>query len=306
MEFTPATHGQVLAFLWRYTRRHGVLLACMMVLLLVSTALHLLGPFFYKEVVDLAAGVDHVSADVAKQATFYVLMGVLFGAASITLIEFSYFLLANIETEVMRAAHMDTFSHVQRLSTRFHVNAFAGATARKIGRGTDALERLLDIFWFNVLPLIVVSIGFTIVLSIFAPVVGIAILCCMLLYIPITVGLNLYLMRFNRWADEQDTKVTASLVDSITGNATVKSFSGEGREDHRHGGVLSEWRHRTVTTWHLGTVTGWFQSIFMMVSASAWQLPVRSWPIHRFLFWMRRQAAWTLAPRLSFSAHSRS
>jgi ATP-binding cassette, subfamily B, bacterial len=261
----PATHRQVLAFLWRYTRRHALLLSAMAFILLVSTGVGLAQPFFYKEVIDSIARSSEVNYEVMRYALFMTFLGVLFGMAHISLHELSSFMLARIETRVMRRAHADVFAHAQRLSSRFHVNAFAGATSRKIGRGTDAIEHMLDIMWFNFFPLVASVVGFVIVLSFFAPLIGVAIIVCMVIYIPVSVALNLVAARYTAWSDRQDTRVTASLVDTITGNATTKAFGAESAEDIRHGKVLGEWERRLWITWRLGSGIAWIQSMMMML-----------------------------------------
>lgn len=236
----------------------------MSVLLLAAVGLGLVQPFFYKAVVDLAVEHSVIGFEIFQYAILMVCLGVLCGIGHISCNEISYYFLADVELKVMKDAHVDVFSHVQRLSTKFHVNAFAGATARKIGRGTDSLERIMDLLWFNFLPLIVSILGFAIILFWFAPIIGVAVLLSMSVYIPLAIGINLILLRYNRRTDRQDTRVTASLVDAITGNATVKSFSGEFREDGRHDSVIGEWMHRALTAWHIASIIGWFLSTLMM------------------------------------------
>ncbi len=264
MQLKPATHGQVLAFVWRYVKSHKLLLSAMITALLMRTGFMLVQPFFYRELVDSIVESPGVSAEIMRHVFLMGGFGVLCGMAGLTCLEFSSYLLANIETRVMRETHSDVFAHVQRLSTQFHVNAFAGATSRKITRGTSGVENILDSMWFNFLPLALAMLGFFGALWYLSPIMGVAVLVCMLVYIPISVGQNLYLMRFTRWTDRQDTRVTASLIDSIVGHAAVKTFSAEGREDQRHGGVIDEWRKRALKTWHISTCTAWTHSMLMM------------------------------------------
>lgn len=265
MQLKPATHGQVLAFVWRYVRRHKVLLSAMITGLLMRTGLMLVQPFFYRELVDSIVESPGVSAEIMQHAFLMGGLGVLCGMSGLTFLEISSYLLANIETRAMKEAHSDVFARVQRLSTHFHVNAFAGATSRKISRGTSGIENILDSMWFNFLPLALAMFGFFGALWYLSPIMGVAVLICMIVYIPIAVGQNLYLMRFTRWTDRQDTRVTASLIDSIVGHAAVKTFSTEKYEDQRHGGVIDEWRKRALKTWHISTYTAWTHSMLMMI-----------------------------------------
>lgn len=264
LAFTPATHGEVLRFVWRYTSRHGVLLASMLFLLLLATAVELIQPFFYKEAVDLVSQGIVGNRLLYLRTTIMIGGGLLMGAIHITIHEIAIKMLAWTETRVMRDVHADVFAHAQRLSTEFHVNEFAGATSRKIGRGTDSIEQILDTVWFNFLPLVFTVFGFVAVLSWFAPIMGLAIVGGMLVYVPLSIVLNLYHARFHVWTDRQDTRLTASLVDAITGNPTVKTFGAEHREDVRHGGVLAEWQKRLWRTWQIGNTMSHFQSLLLV------------------------------------------
>jgi len=276
--FESATHREVLQFLWRHVYRHRGRLSFMALLLLCSTLLQLVQPFFYKAVVDIVASVAVHDAAMFQRILLMIGGGVLTGAAHLSLHEVSARFLGGIETRVMHDVHAEVFAHVQRLSTQFHVNAFAGATSRKIGRGVDAIETIMDRLWFNFLPLIVMTIGFLIVLSFFAPLLGIAMVCSIILYSCLSIWWSLILARYHSWTDRQDTRVTASLVDTITGNAVVKSFGTERQEESRHGVVLREWQQRLWKTWRIGSRVTWGQFMLLVtIEFVLWVLAAWLW-----------------------------
>jgi ATP-binding cassette, subfamily B, bacterial len=261
----PATHYHILAFLWPIMRKRIVVLLIMVAMMILGIVLGLLQPFFYKEAIDTLAetGVHDLSA--LRHSLLMVFWGVLLGMAFLTLHELSALLLAGIDAFVMSEAHEKVFAHVQHLSTNFHNNTFAGSTIRKIGRGTDAIENMLDRMWFDFFPLFITLIGIIIILFVIAPVLGFVVIVATIIYAPISIFLSLRFAAFQEWTDRQDTRVTASMVDAITGNASVKAFSAERREEARHYGVLSEWRQRAVKTWRYGNVTSWIQFMLMML-----------------------------------------
>jgi ATP-binding cassette, subfamily B, bacterial len=264
VHFQLATHRQVLRFVWGYVRRYPLILGVMLFLLMVSTIIDLIKPFFYKEIVDaIAEGALHDESSL-RYFILIVLAAVGAGVIHLTAHEVASRLLGWVVTNTMRDANAEVYSHVQRLSTRFHVNAFAGSTSRKIGRGTDAIETLIARVWFNFLPLLALTLGFIIVLSLFSPPVGIAIVSGIGVYVSVSVWLNLRFAKRQSWTDEQDTRVTASMVDSITGNATVKSFGTETFEDRRHAAVVEEWLRRFWMLWKMGNFHVWIQ--FMLIA----------------------------------------
>jgi ATP-binding cassette subfamily B protein len=283
MSAQEISHRQVLRFVWHYVRRRRLTLAVMVVLLIASTGLDVMKPFFYKEIVDgIAEGVGKTQ-DSFRFLVLMVSFAIGAGALHLTLHELASRLLGTIVTKTMQAAHRDVFAHVQRLSTHFHVNAFAGSTSRKIGRGTDALETMINRVWFNFLPLAMLTIGFTIVFAFFSPPLGTVMVGGMALFTVTAIILNIRFSKRQSWTDKQDTRVTASMVDAFTGNATVKSFGREPFEDERHAGVLAEWIRRFWFLWRMGNVHVWV--LFMLISAielSVMLLAVYMWYIGKF------------------------
>lgn len=249
MKKSSVTHWQVVAFIWPYIGKYVPQLLIMVVLLLASTVVTLAQPFFYKEAIDAIANGQAGDSAVYWTATRMILLGI--GCAFLWNVfeQGSAQLLGWIETRIMPQIDAAVFAKVQRLSTGFHVNAFAGATSRKIRRGVDSIEGILDRVWMNFIPAIVVVIGLTTVLLSYAPVIAGVMLICMSLYAVLSISLNLLLSRYYSWVDEQDTKLSANVVDTLTGNALVKAFANEKREDTRHAGFLQEWRSRQWKTW---------------------------------------------------------
>ena len=258
------THLQVLAFVWHYVRRYKLLVTLMVSFLLIQISCTLVQPLFYKQAVDLISAADPADPGVVRQVILFVLIGIACGVTSLTLHEVATLCLSWMDTKILRQVHSDVFAKIQRLSTRFHISTFAGSTARKINRGVDAVESVIDQMWFHFLPIFVFVTGLATVLTIFAPLLGIVMIVGILVYIAVAVSLNLVLARYYSWASEQDTNLTASLVDTITGNALVKAFSAEVYEEGRHGEVVTEWRRRWWISWRNANLFTWIQFMVLM------------------------------------------
>jgi ATP-binding cassette subfamily B protein len=257
-------HRRLWTFLWRYLRRRWPVLAVMVILMLTSTALTIVQPFFYKQVVDLLASEPDRTRATLMHLVMLLLGGLACAAGHLTTHETASRLLGWAEVRVTREIYGDVFAHVQRLSTRFHVNAFAGATSRKMSRGVDSVEVVINRVWFNFLPLIVLTIGLSIAMWWVAPLIGLVMVLGIILYAIVAIVLNLLHARYHRKVDEQDTRVMASLVDAITANATVKAFAAEGAEDERHREGVRELSRHQWNAWKMGTVTTWIQ--FMLIT----------------------------------------
>lgn len=264
-----ASHRQVASFVWRYMRRHLPTLLAMVVLLLVGTAAALAQPFFYKEAIDAIAKAGIPDDAVYVRAVLLVLQGVACAFLYFVCEQGASIMLGWVESRMLPRMDADMFAKVQLLSTDFHVNAFAGATARKIRRGVDAVETIMDRIWFSFLPAITLAIGLAIVLFAYAPAVGIVMLLGMALYAALSITLNLLLSRLYSWVDEHDTKINANVVDTLTGNSLVKSFGTEHREEERHGEFLKEWQRRIWKTWRLSSCVMLSQFLFLLLIEGA-------------------------------------
>jgi len=83
----------------------------------------------------------------------------------------------------MRELLTDTFERVQRFSSDWHANTFAGATVRKVTRGKWAYDNMSDIFWIHFLQLGLVVGGITLIMLLRFPIVGILFLVTVILYL---------------------------------------------------------------------------------------------------------------------------
>jgi len=259
------SHSDVLRFVWRYTRRHSWATVLIVLLSVLSTAFFLYQPFFYSTAIDAIAQAGGPDQDVLRFAMKQFAMGIGVAAIAFVFDQLGGILLGRMETRIMRDIYTEMFSAVQRHATGFHVSTFAGATSRKIGRGVDAVEGVLDRIFLNFLPAIILMVGFLVVLTILAPLISVIMLAGMVLYTGVALFLNFKLAKMYSWVDEHDSKVTGNLVDAISSNPLVKSFAAEKREDARHAGMVQEWERRQRRVWLFSTGVSFSQSLFLLV-----------------------------------------
>jgi ATP-binding cassette subfamily B protein len=144
----------------------------------------------------------------------------------------------------------DAFVRVQRFSTDWHANSFAGSTVRKITRGMWALDLLNDTILMALLPSLVVLFGSMILLGSYWPSLGLVVGAGAAVYVPMIIWLSTdYIAPAARVSNAWDTKVGGTLADALTCNAVVKSFGAEAREDARLERVINRWRTRVRRTW---------------------------------------------------------
>jgi ATP-binding cassette subfamily B protein len=139
---------------------------------------------------------------------------------------------------------------VQRFSTDWHANSFAGSTVRKITRGMWALDLLNDTILMALMPSLTVLLGSMILLGLHWPSLGGVIAVGTVIYVSMTVTFSVrYIAPAARVSNAWDTRVGGTLADALTCNAVVKSFGAETREDSRLDGVIARWRARVNRTW---------------------------------------------------------
>ncbi|QQO13915.1 ABC transporter ATP-binding protein [Bradyrhizobium diazoefficiens] len=152
----------------------------------------------------------------------------------------------NTTSDVARAA----FMRVQRFSTDWHANSFAGSTVRDITRGMWAIEQINNTILMALLPSFSVLLGSMLLLGVRWTSLGVVIALGAAFYVTIIVLFSMrYISPAARVSNAGDTKVGGMLADALTCNAVVKSFGAEAREDERLARIIKRWRVRVRRSW---------------------------------------------------------
>jgi ATP-binding cassette, subfamily B, bacterial len=245
----PTAIRVVLPFVFRHWLQQPGRAAIVTGGLLGATAADLFMPIFSGRLVDaLTLG----AADpAARQAAFTAFCGIVaLGLASMILRLTGLQAIVPFTLKIMSDVSRDAFLRVQRFSTDWHANSFAGSTVRKITRGMWALDLLNDTILMALLPSLLVLLGSMVLLGLHWPVLGAVIGVGTLIYVSMTIAFSMnYIAPAARVSNAWDTKVGGTLADALTCNAVVKSFGAESREDARLAGVVGRWRRRVRRTW---------------------------------------------------------
>jgi ATP-binding cassette, subfamily B, bacterial len=157
----------------------------------------------------------------------------------------------------------ESLRKVQRFSSDWHANTFAGGTVRKITRGMWAMDMFEDTILMGLLPAVTIMIGVTVMLTVKLPAVGLATGTMIIAYCAASVWMSVRILspRFKESA-AADTKIGAALADILTGNSTVKSFGAEAREDDSFADVVHAWRTKAYRAWQTGITADAGRSAF--------------------------------------------
>jgi ATP-binding cassette subfamily B protein len=256
----------VLGFTFEHWRRQRPLIAAILAAVGVSTFADVLLPVYAGRLVDAVAleGGDRVAGRDAALRAFAVIVAL--GAGMVVLRHLAFVGVVRLTLKMMSDIAADAFHRVQRFSTEWHANSFAGSTVRKITRGMWALDLMNDTILIALLPSIVVLVGSAVVLAFYWPAMGLVVMVGTALYVAMTAALSLaYVAPAARLANQWDTRVGGALADSISCNAVVKAFGAEVREDARLLRVIDKWRHRTRRTWVRATNNGTAQIVALLL-----------------------------------------
>src|SRR5246127_3134332 len=245
----PAAIRVVLPFVFRHWLDQPVTAATIAAGLLGATVADLFMPLFSGRLVDaLTLGASDPAARRAALAAFGGIVAL--GLASMILRLTGLQAIVPFTLKIMSDVARDAFMRVQRFSTDWHANSFAGSTVRKITRGMWALDLLNDTILMALLPSLTVLLGSMILLGLHWPALGLVIAVGAAIYVPMIVVFSTrYIAPAARVSNTWDTKVGGTLADAMTCNAVVKSFGAEAREDARLARVISRWRNRVNRTW---------------------------------------------------------
>ncbi|UQD74450.1 ABC transporter ATP-binding protein/permease [Bradyrhizobium japonicum] len=260
----PAAIGLVLPFALEHWLKQPVRAAIILVGFLGATVADLFMPVYSGRLVDaLTSG---PSDQAAPHAALIAFAGILaLGLLSIMLRFTGLQAIVPFTLKTMSDVARGAFMRVQRFSTDWHANSFAGSTVRKITRGMWALDLLNNSILMALLPSLAVLVGSTILLGLHWPELGAVIGLGAVIYVAITTALTIgYIAPAARVSNAWDSKVSGTLADALTCNTAAKSFGAEAREDARLDGVVRRWRARVQRTWLRSNGTSTVQLVMLL------------------------------------------
>jgi ATP-binding cassette, subfamily B, heavy metal transporter len=240
-----ATLARFLPYLWPKDRpalRVRIIIA--LILVLVSKGVQISMGFVY------GAAIDRMQP--GQEAGVWLAIGLVCAYAGA---RFGGVLFDNIRNVVFERVGQDStrqlaehvFSHLHRLSMRFHMNRRTGAVTKVIERGTKSIDIMLYFMLFNIAP---TAIELTAVLIIFWSKFGfglaLATVVMVAAYIAFTQKVTDWRNKLREEMNELDTATVARSVDSLLNYETVKYFNAEAREAGYYSAVVRRWADAAV------------------------------------------------------------
>ena len=203
-------------------------------------------PFFYKGAVDALSGKGGAAGIVAVPVMLIVAYG-LSRLFSGSFNELRNAVFAKVEQRAVRQVALAAFKHLHSLSMHFHLDRRTGGLSRAVERGTQAIDFLLSIMLFNVIPtLIEILLVCGILWRLYDWRLAAVTLTTIVLYIAFTFAVTDWRVRFRREMNARDTEANTKAVDSLLNFETVKYFANETHEAERYDRSLSAYERAAV------------------------------------------------------------
>ncbi|TGD65040.1 ABC transporter ATP-binding protein/permease [Tabrizicola sp. WMC-M-20] len=245
------TIARVIPYLWppgqNWVKRRVV---ASLLLLVMAKVISVSTPAIYKQAVDALAGDAPDTATLLGLAA--VGLTVAYGMARLLTVAFNEArdaVFVRVGQRALRQLALETFTHIHRLSLRYHITRKTGGLSRIIERGVKGVDFLLRFMLLSIGPLI---LELSMVAIIFAVVFGwqyaAVVVVVISIYITFTLKVTEWRVAIRREMNAQDTDANQKAIDSLLNYETVKYFNAEGLEAQRYDMAMQRYEVAAVKT----------------------------------------------------------
>ncbi|MFP7672949.1 ABCB family ABC transporter ATP-binding protein/permease [Marivita sp. S0852] len=217
-----------------------------LVCLVMAKVVNVLAPLLF------GRAVDALSGEVSDLMLGGIGLTLAYGFARLMNVGFQQLrdgVFARVGQRALRSLAIETFTHIHRLSMRYHITRKTGGLSRIIERGVKGVDFLLRFMLFSVGPLILeltlIMIFLTVLLD--ARYMGV-VLITIVVYVLFTFKVTEWRVRLRREMNQQDTDANQKAIDSLLNFETVKYFGAEAREANRYDQSMEAYEGAAIKT----------------------------------------------------------
>ena len=204
-------------------------------------------PLLYKQAVDALAG-----EGVSPLMLGAVGLTVAYGMARLLSNGFQQLrdvIFAAVGQRALRALALETFTHIHRLSMRYHLTRKTGGLSRIIERGVKGVDFLLRFLIFSIGPLVLELLMIAGILFFLFDVWYLAVIVLTIaVYVWFTFAVTEWRVKLRKVMNDQDTDANQKAIDSLLNFETVKYFGAESREARRYDGAMAQYEAAALKT----------------------------------------------------------
>jgi len=158
-------------------------------------------------------------------------------------------LFTTVGQRALRTLARETFTHIHRLSMRYHITRKTGGLSRIIERGVKGVDFLLRFLIFSIGPLFLELFLVGIILALVFDIWYLAVVAVTIgIYIWFTFKVTEWRVKIRKEMNDQDTDANQKAIDSLLNFETVKYFGAEDREAERYDRAMARYEVAAVRT----------------------------------------------------------
>ncbi|KQI72760.1 metal ABC transporter permease [Loktanella sp. 5RATIMAR09] len=242
---------RVVPYLWpegqTWVKRRVVIA---LAVLLLSKVIAVGTPVLYKQAVDALAPEGADAATVLGLGA--VGLTLAYGLARLMSVGFQQLrdvVFTRVGQRALRQLALETFTHIHRLSMRYHITRKTGGLSRIIERGVKGVDFLLRFLLFSMGPLVLELLMISVVLFFLFDVWYLAVVVLTIaLYVWFTFKVTEWRVRIRKEMNDQDTDANQKAVDSLLNFETVKYFGAERWEADRYDVAMGNYENAAIRT----------------------------------------------------------
>ena len=242
---------RVAPYLWPdahpWVKRRVVIALAVLVL---SKLIAVTTPLFYREAVDALApeGMDAAT----MMGLGAVGLTIAYGMARLMTVGFQQLrdvVFTKVGQRALRQLALETFTHIHRLSMRYHISRKTGGLSRIIERGVKGVDFLLRFLLFSIGPLVLELLMIGVILFFLFDVWYLAaVVVTIALYVWFTFRVTEWRVKIRKEMNDQDTDANQKAIDSLLNFETVKYFGAERWEADRYDVAMENYEDAAIRT----------------------------------------------------------
>lgn len=218
--------------------------------LFLSQIIAVITPQFFSQAVDALAPEDPTGATLLGLGAVGLVLAYGFARImSVGLQQLRDAIFAKVGQGALRALALETFTHIHRLSMRYHITRKTGGLSRVIERGVKGVDFLLRFMLFSVGPLILQLLLIAAVLFVEFDIWYLIVVAVTIgIYVWFTFAVTEWRVRIRKEMNEQDTDANQKAIDSLLNFETVKYFGAEKWEADRYDAAMGNYMVAAIKT----------------------------------------------------------
>ncbi|MEO0382471.1 MAG: ABC transporter ATP-binding protein/permease [Pseudomonadota bacterium] len=221
-------------------------------ILVLAKFVTVLVPYSYKWLTDSLTGELGAPASIPEWLIVPMMLVIAYGVGRLMMVGFNELrnaLFAKVGQHAVRQLANETFSHIHRLSLRFHLQRRTGGLSRIIERGTKGIEIIIRFLILTAVPTILeFGLMIAVVWYQFDWTYSAIVIAIVVAFIWFTKVASDWRIAIRRAMNEADTDSNTKSVDAMLNYETVKYFNNEAMESRRFDGAMAKYEKAATQT----------------------------------------------------------